>query len=111
MSLFVMAPLLFVFGFVCVFFLSNILDPLVLWSKLKFVTSRANPYIPDVTSESIGAFKLTRISWGMGRWGKLNFLDEATWSILYRKYDFGPLDYVFSVPGGNLVDFLVAFRT
>ena len=43
--------------------------------------------------------------------GKLNFLDEATWSILYRKYDFGPLDYVFSVPGGNLVDFLVAFRT
>ena len=43
--------------------------------------------------------------------GKLDSLDDGTWSILFRKYDFVPLDYVFSVPEGNLVDFIVAFRT
>jgi hypothetical protein len=48
---------------------------------------------------------------GDGQMAKLNCLDEATWSILFRKYDFLPLDYVFTVPGANLVDLLVAFRT
>ena len=43
--------------------------------------------------------------------GKLDSLYDGTWSILFRKYDFVPLDYVFSVPEGNLVDFIVAFRT
>ena len=29
--------------------------------------TRANPFIPDVTPESIGVFKLNRISWGVGK--------------------------------------------